>query len=298
MKLVISGGAGTLGRVLARNFSTMGFDVVVLSRRNITVEGARVLQWDGKSVDASWAHELQDSVLINLSGALVDRIPTKKNIDLLESSRVEPTLALISAAKEFGSPKVWLQMSTLAIYGDAGQQELDETALPADDPRQMAGVSKAWETAVTGATVDRLVFLRTGVVLEPGTPALNRLVTMTKLFLGGTVASGKQWVSWIDYRDFVRAIEFIIANDSISGIVHLTSPNPVQNKVLMATLREKLGRPWSPPTPAFLVKLGGILLFRTDPQLALTGRRAVPKKLQSHGFKFEYDSLEQSLGEL
>lgn len=298
MKLVISGGAGTLGRILARNFSTMGFDVVVLSRRNITVEGARVLQWDGKSVDASWAHELQDSVLINLSGALVDRIPTKKNIDLLESSRVEPTLGLISAAKEFGSPKVWLQMSTLAIYGDAGQQELDETALPADDPRQMAGVSKAWETAVTGATVDRLVFLRTGVVLEPGTPALNRLVTMTKLFLGGTVASGKQWVSWIDYRDFVRAIEFIIANDSISGIVHLTSPNPVQNKVLMATLREKLGRPWSPPTPAFLVKLGGILLFRTDPQLALTGRRAVPKKLQSHGFKFEYDSLEQSLGEL
>jgi uncharacterized protein (TIGR01777 family) len=298
LKLVISGGAGTLGRVLARNFSTIGFDVVVLSRRNITVEGARVLHWDGKSVDAGWAHELQDSVLINLSGELVDRIPTKKNIDLLESSRVEPTLALISAAKEFGSPKVWLQMSTLAIYGDAGQEELDETALPADGPRQMAGVSKAWETAVTGGTVDRLVFLRTGVVLEPGTPALNRLVTMTKLFLGGTVASGKQWVSWIDYRDFVRAIEFIIANDSISGIVHVTSPNPVQNKVLMATLREKLGRPWSPPTPAFLVKLGGILLFRTDPQLALTGRRAVPKKLQSHGFKFEYDSLEQSLGEL
>lgn len=175
------------------------------------------------------------------------------------------------------------------------QVELDETAIPADGPRQMAGVAKAWEAAVSGVDVDRLVFLRTGVVLEPGTPALNRLVTMIKLFLGGTVASGTQWVSWIDYRDFVRAIDFIIANESISGIVHVTSPNPVQNKTLMATLRRKLGRPWSPPTPAFLVKLGGILLFRTDPLLALTGRKAIPKKLLEQGFEFEIKSVEDAI---
>lgn len=295
MKLVIAGGAGTLGRALAQHFSALGFDVVVLSRRLVSVDGARVLQWDGKTVSASWAHELQDSVLINLSGELVDRIPTTKNIDLLESSRVQPTMALVSATKKFGSPKVWLQMSTLAIYGDAGQVELDETSMPADGPRQMAGVAKAWEASVSGVAVNRLVFLRTGVVLEPGTPALNRLVTMTKLFLGGTVASGKQWVSWIDYRDFVRAIEFIIANEAISGIVHVTSPNPVQNQSLMATLRKKLGRPWSPPTPAFLVKIGGFLVFRTDPLLALTGRKAIPKKLLEHGFEFEIESVEQAI---
>ena len=295
MKLVIAGGAGTLGRALAQHFSALGFDVVVLSRRLVSVEGARVVQWDGKSADAGWASELQDAVLINLSGELVDRIPTKKNIDLLESSRVEPTLALVAAAKGFGSPKVWLQMSTLAIYGDTGHVELDETSMPADGPRQMAGVAKVWEAAVSGVTVDRLVILRTGVVLEPGTPALNRLVTMTKLFLGGRVASGNQWVSWIDNRDFVRAIESIIANESISGIVHVTSPNPVQNKTLMATLRKKLGRPWSPPTPAFLVKLGGILLFRTDPLLALTGRKAIPRKLLEHGFEFEIESVEDAI---
>jgi uncharacterized protein (TIGR01777 family) len=295
LKIVIAGGAGTLGRELSKYFSEQSHDVLVLSRRAGSVDGARVLVWDGRSVSQEWGRELQDSVLLNLSGELVDRVPTKENIDLLEASRVEPTNALVEAAKQFGEPKLWLQMSTLAIYGDAGDQVLTENSKPASGPRQMAGVAKAWEAAAAGAPAVRKVILRTGVVLQPGTPALNRLVKITRIFLGGRVASGKQWVSWIDYRDFIRAVEFIIMNAALTGIVHVTSPTPVTNKSLMETLRKVYRRPWSPPSPSLVIKLGARLLFRTDPMLALTGRRAVPQKLLDNGFKFEFTKLEESI---
>ncbi|MCX6485731.1 MAG: DUF1731 domain-containing protein [Rhodoluna sp.] len=295
LKIVIAGGAGTLGRVLAKHLQDQGSDVVVLSRRNTQVDGARVLVWDGLSVSQSWARELAGSVLINLSGELVDRVPTDSNIQVLENSRVEPTHALVEAARKFGEPKLWLQMSTLAIYGDAGDQVLTESSSEASGPRQMAGVARAWEAAAKDAPASRKVILRTAVVLQPGTPALNRLVRITKLFLDGTVASGRQWVSWVDYRDFIRALVFIIEHEKISGIVHVTNPNPVTNKGLMQALRKAYRRPWSPPTPAFLIKLGATLLFRTDPMLALTGRRAIPQKLTENGFKFDVEFIDQAI---
>jgi uncharacterized protein (TIGR01777 family) len=259
------------------------------------VDGARVLVWDGLSVSQTWARELAGSVLINLSGELVDRVPTDSNIQVLENSRVEPTKTLVEAARKFGEPKLWLQMSTLAIYGDAGDRVLTESSSEASGPRQMAGVARAWEAAAKDAPASRKVIMRTAVVLQPGTPALNRLVRITKLFLGGTVASGRQWVSWVDYRDFIRALDFIIEHENISGIVHVTSPNPVTNKGLMQALRKAYRRPWSPPTPAFLIKLGATLLFRTDAMLALTGRRAIPQKLTENGFKFDVEFIEQAI---
>lgn len=295
LKIVIAGGAGTLGRVLAKHLQAQGSEVVVLSRRNTQIDGARVLVWDGLTVSESWASELAGSVLINLSGELVDRVPTDSNIQVLENSRVEPTKTLVEAARKFGEPKLWLQMSTLAIYGDAGDRVLTERSSEASEPRQMAGVARVWEAAAKDAPASRKVIMRTAVVLQPGTPALNRLVRITKLFLGGTVASGRQWVSWVDYRDFIRALDFIIEHENISGIVHVTSPNPVTNKGLMQALRRAYRRPWSPPTPAFLIKLGATLLFRTDPMLALTGRRAIPQKLTENGFKFDVEFIEQAI---
>lgn len=295
LRIVIAGGAGTLGRVLAKHLQDQGSDVLVLSRRDTQVDGARVLVWDGLSVSQTWARELAGSVLINLSGELVDRVPTDSNIQVLENSRVEPTKTLVEAARKFGEPKLWLQMSTLAIYGDAGDRVLTESSSEASEPRQMAGVARAWEAAAKDAPASRKVIMRTAVVLQPGTPALNRLVRITKLFLGGTVASGRQWVSWVDYRDFIRALDFIIEHENISGIVHVTSPNPVTNKGLMQALRRAYRRPWSPPTPAFLIKLGATLLFRTDPMLALTGRRAIPQKLTENGFKFDVEFIEQAI---
>lgn len=297
-KAVIAGGSGALGSAIAAHFESRGFEVVVLTRRVRADFPFRQLVWDGASIDASWGAELAGALLINLAGELVDRIPTEANINLLERSRVEPTRALAAAAAQFGKPALWLQMSTLAIYGDAGDAVLNESAAPASGPRQMAGVAKAWEAALPAGSAERTVFMRTGVVLQPNTPALNRLVTVTKRFLGGTVGSGKQWVSWIHIDDFLAALDFLVDHTQLVGVAHITSPAPVTNRALMAALRKALHRPWTPPTPPLLIKIGSRLLFKTDAQLALTGRRALPAKLTAAGFKFRFATIDSALQDL
>ena len=296
-KVLLIGGSGSLGQLLANRLSKQGYEVVIFTRSfKESIPFEQVL-WDGKSVQESWKELFKGSIVINLAGELVDRIPTDENIQLLESSRVDPTKTLVAAAKQFGKPKLWLQMSTLAIYGDAGGQVLDESSAPASGPRQMAGVAKAWESAFDPDVAERSVIMRTAVVLQEGTPALNRLVTMTKWFLGSTVGNGKQWFSWVHADDFSSAVAFLI-NSNMQGVVHITSPNPVTNKTLMSTLRSKLHRPTLPPTPALAIKLGARLIFRTDAQLALTGRRAVPKRLLENGFVFAYPTLDSALEDL
>jgi uncharacterized protein (TIGR01777 family) len=297
-RLIIAGGSGALGQGVANHFADLGFEVAILTRKATPNSRFKQLVWNGSSVSATWGKELKGAILLNLAGELVDRVPTRRNVDLLASSRVQPTTALVQAARKFGAPKLWLQMSTLAIYGDAGSSELDETSEPAAGPRQMAGVASAWESSATGSGCERMAILRTAVVLQRDTPALSRLVKITKLFLGGRVASGKQWVSWIHFEDFVAALKHIIGNDTLGGVVHVTSPSPVTNEKLMKTLRTVLHRPWTPPTPQIAIRLGAWLLFRTDPALALTGRRAVPAKLQKSGFVFQYPELQPALEDL
>jgi len=120
-------------------------------------------------------------------------------------------------------------MSTLAVYGDAGQVVVDEGHPVADGPPQMPGVARPWEQAVQGAATDRLVIMRTGI-LDHGTPALARLVLLTKLGLGGRISTGEQWISWIHIDDFLRAVRFILDHDAVAGIVHVTAPDPTQNR--------------------------------------------------------------------
>jgi uncharacterized protein (TIGR01777 family) len=213
---------------------------------------------------------------------------TKRNIELLRRSRVEPTEALFQAAERLTTPlALWVQMSTLAIYGDAGQGIVEEGHGVAHGPPQMAGVARPWEEAASGARADRQVVLRTGIVLDRGAPAFERLTKLTKLGLGGRISEGDQWVSWIHIDDFLAALRFVCGESAINGVVHVTSPNPIQNRDMMRDLRSALHRPWSPPTPKLLVSLGAVLM-RTDPALALTGRRCVPRQLLDAGFDFEH----------
>lgn len=297
-RVVIAGGSGALGRKIAANFAALGHDVVILTRQVRDSIPFKQAMWDGASVEESWGKLIPGSVLINLSGELVDRRPTPPNIALLKSSRTLPTSALSQAANEFGAPVLWLQMSTLAIYGDAGEAVLDESSASADGPEQMAGVAKVWEAALPPIPGCRIVFLRTGIVLDAGTPALNRLVTITRIFLGGSVGTGKQWVSWIHIRDFIGAMKFLVEHESLEGVIHITSPNPVRNKQLMASLRAVLRKPWSPPTPEFAIRIGSRFIFKTDPMLALSGRRALPAKLEASGFKFEQPEILEALKDL
>jgi uncharacterized protein (TIGR01777 family) len=257
----------------------------------------RQVLWDGKTVGV-WATELNDAVLINLAGELVDRRPTASNIALLTRSRVEPTRALASAAEQVDvPPRVWLQLSTTAIYGDAGDAALDESSPVGVYPPQMCGVATAWEAAASGVRCGRQVILRTSVVLDRNTPALDRLTTITRLGLGGRIGNGQQWVSWLHIDDFLAIVDRVITDGALVGVVHATSPDPVQNADLMRELRAAVHRPPAPPTPAWLVRIGAIAL-RTDPALALIGRRATPAKLQAIGYRFEHPNLGEALRQL
>ena len=297
MRVVIAGGTGSLGQRIADDFAQRVHEVVILTRSVRPDLAHRQVEWDGRSVGA-WAPELEGAVLINLAGELVDRRPTARNIELLRRSRVAPTRALVQAAEGLAIPPVlWLQMSTLAIYGDAGQGVVEEGSPAPDGPPQMAGVARPWEEAARGARADRQVVLRTGIVLDRGTPAFERLTHLTKLGLGGRIGQGDQWVSWIHIEDFLATLRFMCEEPSIEGVVHVTSPNPVQNRELMRALRFALHRPWSPPTPRPLVHVGAVLM-RTDPGLALTGRRCVPQRLLDAGFEFEHLSLAAALDDL
>lgn len=259
----------------------------------------RTVVWDGRSVGA-WADQLDGAAVVNLAGALVDRRPTPANVRLLTTSRVEPTTALVQASEGRDVP-VWLQASTLAIYGDSGEQVLTERSPAANGPPQMAGVARAWERAAQAAAAQRQVVLRTSIVLDRDTPAFDRLTGVVRWGLGGRIASGRQWFSWIHVEDWLRlTVELLEGGGpvgSLCGVLHATSPNPVRNAELMRTLRVALHRPAAPPTPRLAVRIGSVVL-RTDPALALTGRRAVPEKLNTAGFVFQHPNLEAAVDNL
>lgn len=296
MKVVIAGGAGALGRRLSADLQDAGHEVVVLTRR-LRTGPFRYVEWDGRTV-GPWAEELEGAAVVNLAGELVDRRPTAANVGLLTSSRVEPTRALVEASATLTQPvPVWIQASTLAIYGDAGDTVLDESAPPADEPPQMAGVATAWEAAAADARAERVTTLRTGIVLDNDSPALDRLRGLARWGLGGRVGTGRQWISWMHVDDWLAVVRRCLAAPGLEGVVHATGPHPVRNVDLMAALRRDARRPVAPPTPAPLVRLGAVVL-RTDPALALTGRRAVPARLLEAGFEFQHPQIDGALADL
>src|SRR5882757_4040477 len=295
VKVVIAGGSGTLGRRLADDLAERGDQVVILTRTPRTGPH-RQAKWDGRTV-GEWAKELEAAAVVNLAGELVDRRPTARNIALLTSSRVEPTSALAAAARTLAEPvPVWVQASTLAIHGDAGEAELDESSAPAHEPPQMAGVATAWEDAARDVRARRTVVLRTGIVLDRDSPALDRLAGLARWGLGGRIGNGRQWISWIHIADWLAIVRLAL-DGPLKGVVIAAAPQAVRNAELMAELRRAVRRPPAPPTPAFVVKLGAVLL-RTDPALALTGRRAIPRRLLDAGFAFSYPRIAPALDEL
>lgn len=310
MKIVIAEGPGALGRLLCADLTTRGHEVVLLSD-NPQAAAYRTIHWDGVTV-GSWATELAGSAVVNLSGEMIDRRPTPTNLELLIRSRVERTRALAAAAADLDDPVLlWLQSSTLALYGDAGERLITEGSPPASGSAPMSGVARACEAAAAGVHANRQVILRTSVVLHRDSPVLNRLTGLVRCGFGGRVGTGQQWFSWIHIRDWLRVVESCLHNTFLPGdapdlisssgavtrMLLATSPQPVRNEKLMATLRQILHRPPAPPTPKWLVRSGALVL-RADPTLALTGRRAVSTGLATAGFEFQYPRLRGALQEV
>lgn len=309
LRIVIAGGNGFLGSRAAADLHCRGHHVSVLTRHEQPNSPYRQLYWDGKS-QGPWANSLysagKDTAVLNLAGELVDLPATDANIARLVSSRVDSTKALVDASARLPQPlAAFLQASTTAIYADAHEKLLTEdsplptgaAALP-----QMTGVAKPWEDAVDGANAQRVNILRTSLVFEQESPLVDRLSLLAQTGLGGPVAGGDQWVSWIhlaDWLSIVRAcLELESGTQIPAGIINLAAPHPVRNKEMMELLRAQVApgplKRFGLPTPKPILSLGAVVL-RTDPALGSTGRHVTSRVLADAGFNFEHPEFAEAL---
>lgn len=298
-RVVIAGGSGFLGRSLAAVMVGRGYEVVVLSRdAGAVVPGARVVKWDGRTRGA-WVRELEGAeAVVNFAGKNVNCRYTKAALAEIDGSRVWSTRVLGDAMHGcVVPPQTWVQASTLAIHGDAGDRWCDEEA-PVGEGIPVR-TARRWEQAFAESPTPRTrrVVLRISFVLSREGGALATLARVTRAFLGGAVGSGRQFLSWIHGIDLNRVILRVIEDGTMSGLYVATSPEPVRNEVFMRELRGALGRPWAPRTPAWLVRVG-CWLMGTEPVLALTGRRGDPRRLEEAGFTFRFPTLQEALADL
>lgn len=299
MKIVIAGGAGFIGKAMARAWVSK-HHLIVLTRAPERTQpqlpvGACAIGWDGKEL-GDWVQQLEGAdVLINLAGESIAQRWTPKVKQQLWDSRVKTTALLTHAVQQVQSPpRVMLQASAIGIYDQSPETTCDESCPPASG--FLAELGKAWEAAAQPVQERgvRLCLMRIGVVLGEGGGALERMLTPFKLGVGGPLGSGKQWLSWIHLEDVVRAAAFLMARDDLSGAFNFTAPNPVTMNEFAKTLGKLLLRPSIVRTPAFALRM--ILGEAAD--LLLQGSRVLPKRLLEAGYAFQYPHLEGALESL
>ncbi|MFI6498063.1 DUF1731 domain-containing protein [Nonomuraea typhae] len=306
MKIVIPGGTGQIGAVLDRALTAAGHTVVILTRRPAR---ERDVRWDART-PGPWAKEIDGSdVVINLAGRSVNCRYTPDNLRAMMESRVHSAQvvgAAIGAAQR--PPRLWLQMSTATIYAHRFDAPNDEaTGLLGGAESGVPGywsysveIAKAWERAQEQAETPhtRKVAMRAAMVMSPGRGGVfDVLLRLARLGLGGPVAGGAQFVSWIHDRDFVRAVEFLIGRDDLEGPVNLAAPGPLPQRVFMRVLRAAWGVPVGLPATAWMAELGALVL-RSDTELLLKSRRVVPGRLLDAGFGFDRPGWPEAAREL
>jgi uncharacterized protein (TIGR01777 family) len=304
--MVIAGGSGFLGRVLAAHFQKAGYDIAVLSRSPKTAQaGVREVQWDACTLGA-WARELEGAaVVINLVGRSVNCRYGEWNRREIMASRIDSTRVIGEAiAKCKTPPPVWLNASTATIYkhnfGPAWGEAGEIGGTPEAKDEFSIEVATAWERALNEARTPgtRKVALRASMVLGTGKnsvfPVLHRL---TRCGLGGKMGDGKQYVSWIHETDFCQAIEWLIGHEEFNGPVNVCTPNPVTNAEMMRAFRETCGMPIGLPAARWMLEIGAFVL-RTETELLIKSRRVAPQRLVAAGFTFQYPFINQALEEL
>ncbi|RYY40856.1 MAG: TIGR01777 family protein [Chitinophagaceae bacterium] len=299
-KIVIAGGTGYLGTVLARPFRFTCRRLVILTREaHADTDNIRFVQWDGKS-PGDWCRELYDAdAIINLCGKEVDCRYTAENRARLHASRLLPTRALAQAVADCSvPPRVWLNASSATIYrhADDGAQQEDNGAIGTGFSVELCC---DWEEAFfrTETAATRKIALRTSFVLGRGDGAFKKLRALVTAGLGGRQGSGRQMVSWIHEQDFAWAVEWLIANPHAEGAFNVTAPNPVRNAEMMRTIRNACGIPLGIAAPAWLLRWAARIIG-TEPELMLKSRWVLPQKLTSGGFRFYYETLEHAVQDL
>jgi uncharacterized protein (TIGR01777 family) len=302
MRVFVTGGTGLVGNLLVKKLCERGDHVVLLTRRP---EAAK-LQWgDGVTIVAgdplqagAWMDAVKDcDAVVHLAGEnLFNRRWSQAFKDLIYSSRVKGTDNIVAAlGKTSGSPgRVLVSASAIGYYGPHGDEKLTEESLGGAD--FLAKVCVDWEKAAQPAAVHgvRVVSLRTGIVLDNTGGPLTKMLTPFKMFVGGPIAGGKQYMSWIHNQDEVGLILFALDHPEISGPLNATAPNPVTNREFSTALGKVLGRPSFLPTPAFALRvtLGQVA------EIITTGQKVLPKKALAAGYAFKFPELEAALRDL
>jgi uncharacterized protein (TIGR01777 family) len=308
MKIVIPGGTGQVGGILARHFQAHGHTVIVLSR-NPQPALWRTVHWDGVTPGDWTSHLEQADVCINLAGRSVNCRYHAANRRAIYDSRVRSTLLLnqvIATLKD--PPPLWINASTATIYRHALDRPMDESTgeLGGNEPGApdtwnfSIDVAKAWEEAFFSIATPRTrkLAIRSAITFSPTRGgAFDVLLGLVRRGLGGRHGDGKQFVSWIHDRDFARAIDFLIAREEFSGEVNVASPNPLPNADFLRALREAWGARIGLPAPAWLIEVGAFFM-RTESELVLKSRRVIPARLLDAGFEFLFPQWPEAAKDL
>lgn len=298
MRVVITGGSGQVGQILARHFHARGVEVIVIARHVSKAPWATVA-WDGCN-PGSWGEELDGAdVVVNLAGRSVNCRYTPANRREIKDSRITTTRLVGDAiTKAAHPPRTWLNASTATIYRHAFDRPMDEIdgevggkepRLP-DTWRFSYDVATSWERAFfeAPAPYTRKIALRSAIIMSPDKGgAFDTLLNLVRLGLGGRAGSGRQYVSWIHDADFARAVDFLIARDELDGAINVSSPNPLPNRDFMAALGRAYGARIGLPATRWMLEMGAFFL-RTETELVVKSRRVVPRRLLEAGFSFQF----------
>jgi uncharacterized protein (TIGR01777 family) len=298
MHIVIAGGSGFLGTALTNALSREGHDVTVLTRRPSPTAPARPrvqhVAWNPNGRSGPWAAALDGTgAVVNLAGeSIAARRWTAAQKARLEQSRLDATRSLTTAIAESANrPPVFVSGSAVGYYGDRGDETLTETSPPGTD--FLAGLAQKWEAAATTiADMTRVSLIRTGIVLDRKGGALPRMLPPFRMFVGGPLGSGRQYMPWIHHEDWVRLVTWAIGHEGARGPLNATSPSPVTNQEFSHALGRALHRPSFLPAPAFALRL---MLGEMADALLLSGQRALPVRATDLGFTFRYSNIDQAL---
>lgn len=294
MKILVSGAAGLIGSALVPTLQSSGHNVYRLVRR--TSSGPGEVAWDpAQAPDRHFIEQVSGfDAVIHLAGETIMGRWTPAKKAQIRNTREIPTRNLASALA--GAPaklRLLLSASAIGIYGDRGDEFLNESSAPGTGFLAQE-VAVPWEEATKPASDAgiRVVNLRIGVVLTPEGGALRQMLLPFRMGLGGKTGSGRQWMSWIALEDLVGAISFLLEEKSIAGPVNLTSPNPVRNEEFTRALAGALHRPALFSQPAFLIRT---LFGEMGETLLLSSARVLPQKLQQSGYKFKHVEVGETL---
>jgi len=297
MKVVLAGGTGFLGRALVEHLAQRGHEVVVLSRSGPAAgpAGSRRVDWQPDGAAGPWAREVDGAdAIVNLAGAgIADRRWSAARKEELRVSRVTSTRSLVSAVRAAAHrPAVFVQGSAIGFYGVAGDEPLDESFPPGDD--FLGTLCIAWEAEAhpIEALGCRLAVIRTGIVLAKDGGALPQMAMPFRFFVGGPIANGRQFMSWIHRDDWLRLVCWTMETPAIEGVFNATAPHPVTNAEFSQALGRALHRPSWFPVPGFALR---VLFGEFATHGLVGGQRVVPKRALDAGFTFTYPELGPAL---